>query len=194
MRASWAILFLLFGCSRCAGPPPLAPGVYRFTPKAEDDEVGPVGTGSARCGLYVYAWANDGHCKLQLNHCSLASPTSSDVVCMSLADERTIPCGGTDTACGQTIECVCPPGATAAPVPLAAGTVHLTNAGAGPRISHGACDAHPTTIPGGPPPAPCIVAIHECDLLGGCNDRELMFSCGARDTVCDTPVVCDCPP
>jgi hypothetical protein len=183
-----------------AGPPAHAapPPTFHFTPHAEDWRTGPVGTGLSRCELYVYAWDNAGHCRVQLNHCALEEEGSSEVVCMSLADERTIPCGGTTNACGQLAQCDCPTGAP--PIePEAPGTFHFLS-GDRSRTFQSAdyrCTAMATGLPGGgegPPPAPCIISLRECPPAGPpCVERIQMLSCGIRSDLCGRPVRCDCP-
>lgn len=183
---------LVLACRHPSGPPP----VFHFTPHTEDFRAGPVGTGLNRCELYVYPWANNGRCVVQLNHCALEREGSQRVLCLSLADERTVSCGETIDACGQRAQCDCPPGA-APPVPEPPGMMHLspTRLGEVVRGTQAGCEARTTQLPGvnGPPPSPCILAVRECDAAGACGERTVMLSCSVRDQVCGRPVRCDCP-
>ncbi len=181
-------------------PAPVTPTsqreVFAVVPKAESTTVGPVGSGTARCSLFVYPWATDGHCKVQVNHCGLDSATGK-VVCLSLMDERRFACGAHSDVCGQRVRCSCPVGA-AEPVPDAPGMVVLcpTRLGQELRSEDGRCQGRTSTLPGGaqgPPPAPCIVALKECDAAGKCNERTEMLSCGVRSELCSRPVRCECP-
>jgi len=185
---------LLLTACRTTPAPASPPGIFRFEPKAEETRVGPVGTGLFRCELYVYAWsAKLGRCRVQVNHCSLERAGSTQVVCLSLADERTLACGARADACGQQIECVCPRGA-AAPVPDAPGMVHLTPTGLGQTVRGAKCTARVVEPPGkGPPPAPCVLSVEERGVEGEPVKRTQMLSCGVRSTVCGRPVRCDCP-
>jgi hypothetical protein len=213
MRAQVTIaavaLLASLGCGKAPTPAPnggqpsaevaphLVPGTFRFTPKNESTNVGPVGTGLARCGLYVYEWApSEKQCKVQVNHCEAVREGSEEVRCLSLADERTLSCGGRADACGQQIECVCPTG-DAEKVQDAPGTVHVTPTAIGQSFESNdrKCQAKVTTLGAeGPPPAPCILGIHECPgPAGACLDRTQMLSCGIRSEVCGHPVKCDCP-
>ena len=176
----------------------LVAGTFRFTPKNEATNVGPVGTGLARCGLYVYAWSpGDKQCKVQVNHCEAVRAGSDEVRCLSLADERAVSCGARADACGQQIgNCVCPAG-DAEKVQDAPGTVHVTPTAIGQKFesTDQKCQAKVTTLGvDGPPPAPCILGIHECPgKPDACIDRTEMLSCGLRSEICSRPVKCDCP-
>ena len=179
------------GCGSAPATPP-EPGEIALTPHREDSRVSPVGTGSARCEVYLYAWAGEG-CRFQLNHCAIEHEGSDSVVCLSLADERSLGCGATADACGQTVRCACPEGpAPVEPEDPATWHVRPTERGARTASADGRCTATVTEIPGGPPPAPCIFDVHECDASGACLDRQHMASCGVRTTLCDRPLRCDC--
>jgi hypothetical protein len=201
MAVWWCgIAALVAGCGgNDAGPPshPAPLPTFHFTPHAEDWSTGPVGTGLQRCQLYVYAWANAGECRLQLNHCSLVEEGSTELVCTSTADERRMPCGGTTNACGQTAQCDCPTG-PAPIVPEAPGTFHFLSGDRSRSFQSGdhRCTAAASALPGGgegPAPAPCIISLRECPESGPpCLERVLMVSCGARSEACGRPIRCDC--
>jgi hypothetical protein len=180
---------------------PLTRGVFHFSPRQEDSRQGPVGVGSARCELYVYAWQQNNACRLQLNHCGVDGNNESNIVCLSLADERTVACGQQIDACGQQVQCDCPTGEALA-VPEAPNTVHLTpqQRDVALRSANEQCQAVsglPSWAANAPPPPPCFFSIRECtrgtasDI--GCIERNEMLSCGVRATICDTPVKCECP-
>jgi hypothetical protein len=172
---------------------PLKSGVFHITPRTELTHQGPVGTGNARCGLAVYAWEHQRHCTVQVNHCT-AGESFGSVRCLSLADERTVACGATFDACGQTVQCDCPQG-DASPVTDQPGTVHVTRTTGTVTSSDGTCVARanvPEWARNGPAPAPCILEVQTRE-GSTWNTTTQMLSCGVRTFVCAHPVVCDCP-
>ena len=177
---------------------PAPRGPSTITPRAEGFSFGPYGIDGAECAAYVYTWdPARPSCRLQLNHCGRDRRTN-EVVCLSLADERTVACGGSFDACGQRVSCACPTGAPEA-VPEVPGTVAIRPPPAQDRwtgeSSGMRCEASLSEIPGtrdsGLPPL-CVVAIHECPPGEACIDRTEMLSCRGRGTICGRPVRCEC--
>lgn len=193
-RALSIVSLIVAACGSSASVEPAQRSLdeVAMTPHDEMTTVGPLGTGLARCAVMLYAW--DGtSCRFQLNHCQATSEHDETVSCLSLADERTVACGATADACGQTVRCVCPEG-PAPTVVDAPGTWHVRPDEVGAHVESASCRATVTTIAGGPPPAPCIFDVHETDSAGGAPiDRQEMLSCGVRSELCGRPVRCDCP-
>lgn len=170
-----------------------------ITPRTEMVARGPFGVGSAACTAMLYAWdPSVGHCRLQLNHCNRNGP-NGQVVCLSLADERDVPCDGSFDACGERVVCRCPRGA-AEPVPDPPGVVVIRPTpdgthwqGVDPTGSR--CEARASEIPGtrdsGLEPL-CVVAIRECGADASCIERTQMEGCGVRSEICGRPVRCEC--
>lgn len=170
-----------------------------ITPRTELLPHGPFGVGNAACMAMLYAWdPSVGHCRLQLNHCNRTEPGGL-VACLSLADERDVPCDGSFDACGERVVCRCPRGAPE-PVPDPPGVVVLhpppdETHWQGVDSSGARCEARASEIPGtrdsGLPPL-CVVAIRECDSDASCIERTQMEGCGVRSEICGRPVRCEC--